>query len=192
MSDPRAKLGVMNTEQLWELIEQARAAEPARGFGEAEAVVERAVALLAERAAGEIADAHRELWGLLAASYRDSLWAAAYLLNGGCSDDGFDYFRGWLVTQGREVFEAAIADPDSLAAVPAVQAAAADGMELECEDALGLARRAYRSATGGDPEQPLPSVPYPEPDVPGWEFDFDDGEEMARKLPRLSALVSGD
>ena len=38
------------------------------------------------------------------------LWDAAYLINGGCSDDGFDYFRGWLVDQGRETFERCLAE----------------------------------------------------------------------------------
>jgi hypothetical protein len=45
------------------------------------------------------------LSGLLAASYRTVLWAAACLINGGYSDDGFEYFRGWLIVQGRDVFE---------------------------------------------------------------------------------------
>jgi len=50
-------------------------------------------------------------------SYSFDLWGAAYLANGGCSDDGFHYFRCWLVSSGREVFENALADPDSLADV---------------------------------------------------------------------------
>jgi hypothetical protein len=33
------------------------------------------------------------------------MWVAAYLMNGGCSDDGFDYFRGWLIAQGRTTLE---------------------------------------------------------------------------------------
>ncbi|MFE5591185.1 DUF4240 domain-containing protein [Streptomyces sp. NPDC056549] len=33
---------------------------------------------------------------------------AAYMVNGGCCDDGFDYFRGWLIAQGRNVFERAV------------------------------------------------------------------------------------
>ena len=28
----------------------------------------------------------------MADSYRSSLWAAAYVINAGCSDDGFGYF----------------------------------------------------------------------------------------------------
>ena len=35
----------------------------------------------------------------------------------GCSDDGFIDFRAWLIAQGREVYFAALADPDSLADV---------------------------------------------------------------------------
>jgi len=50
-----------------------------------------------------------------AEAYRWDLWGAAYLINGGCSDDGFIDFRDWLVARGRAVYEAAILDPDSLA-----------------------------------------------------------------------------
>lgn len=46
---------------------------------------------------------------------RWDLWGAAYLMNGGCSDDGFLYFRAWLISEGREIFEAALFNPDSLA-----------------------------------------------------------------------------
>jgi hypothetical protein len=38
-------------------------------------------------------------------------------MNGGCSDDGFEYFRAWLLAQGRDTFEKALEDPDTLAAL---------------------------------------------------------------------------
>ena len=47
-------------------------------------------------------------------SYNQALWAAAYTVMGGCSDDGFDYFRFWLITRGKAVFMAALKDADSL------------------------------------------------------------------------------
>jgi hypothetical protein len=47
-----------------------------------------------------------------ARAYRTDVWALAYLMRGGCSDDAFDSFRGWLIMQGRQVFEATLADPD--------------------------------------------------------------------------------
>jgi hypothetical protein len=46
------------------------------------------------------------------AAYRTDIWALAYLLRGGCSDDSFEAFRGWLILQGRKVFEATLAAPD--------------------------------------------------------------------------------
>src|SRR4051794_35689171 len=50
------------------------------------------------------------------------LWTAADLiLSGHCSTDGFHYFQMWLVGQGRAAYDAAIADPDSLAELPEVQ-----------------------------------------------------------------------
>lgn len=46
------------------------------------------------------------------------LWDAAGIMTEyGCSDDGFIDFRAWLIAQGREVYFAALADPDSLADV---------------------------------------------------------------------------
>jgi hypothetical protein len=48
-------------------------------------------------------------------AYTCDLWGAADVIHGGCSDDGFEYFRCWLVSRGRRVYEAALADPDSLA-----------------------------------------------------------------------------
>ena len=38
-------------------------------------------------------------------------------MNGGCSDDGFEYFRLWVISRGSEVYENARADPDSLITV---------------------------------------------------------------------------
>ena len=52
---------------------------------------------------------------LLNDSYTSDLWCAAYIMNGGCSDDSFEYFRCWLISRGEEVYKKAIKDADSLA-----------------------------------------------------------------------------
>ncbi|MFF5497583.1 DUF4240 domain-containing protein [Streptomyces aquilus] len=59
-------------------------------------------------------------------------------MNGGCSDDGFDYFRGWPIAQGREDFERATADPDALAELPAVRASSEMTRRLPRLAALAL------------------------------------------------------
>ncbi|MFI6860777.1 DUF4240 domain-containing protein [Streptomyces sp. NPDC050421] len=175
----------MDTKDFWKLIDDARAlvVDPA----DAEAVAGRVAALLAERPADDILAAQQLVWDLMAASYRAPLWAAAYTINGGCSDDGFDYFRGWLIAQGREVFERVVADPDALAGLPAVRAAATEGVDLECEDVLGVAWDAYREATGEELPQESFTIDYPALD-PEWDFDFDDAERVALRLPELDAL----
>lgn len=168
---------------MWRLVEQARA----DGAEDAEAVAERMTALLATRDPADIVAFAQPLWDLLAVSYRADLWAAAYLVNGGASDDGFDYFRGWLIAQGRETFEQTLANPDSLAANPIVIQAAEEGEDLECEDILGVAWDAHLSATGQELPAAAFTIIYPELD-PAWTFDFDDHAELTRRLPRLSAL----
>ena len=51
------------------------------------------------------------------------MWGAATVIfHGWCSDDGFWYFQLWLIGRGREAFEQAVANPDALADVAAVQA----------------------------------------------------------------------
>ncbi|MER7757958.1 DUF4240 domain-containing protein [Kitasatospora sp. NPDC097643] len=177
----------MDTQQFWKLIEDARSRVPAPDDGDA--VARRAAELLALRPAQEIVAAQQILWSLMADSYRAPLWGAAYLINGGCSDDGFDYFRGWLITQGRATFEHAIADPDALAELPAVRAFAADGFDIECEEALSIAWDAHQMATGEKLPNDAFGTRYPDLD-PEWDFDFDDDEELGRRLPRLTALYA--
>ncbi len=121
---------VVDTPQFWKLIEDARLQVPDPANGEV--IATQAAVLLSAWPREEIVAAEEVLSGLMAESYRVALWAAAYLANGGCSDDGFDYFRGWLIVQGRDVFEHALADPDTLADLPVIQAAAANATFMEC------------------------------------------------------------
>lgn len=42
------------------------------------------------------------------------MWCAGYLMNGGCADDGFEYFRNWIISRGKDVYDQAKANPDTL------------------------------------------------------------------------------
>ncbi|QGN47310.1 DUF4240 domain-containing protein [Micromonospora sp. WMMC415] len=171
----------MRTDDFWQLIDQARAG----GGGEPHAVAARAVALLAQWEPEEIVGYARHQARVLAASHRVDLWGAAYLINGGVSDDGFHHFRGWLMTQGRAVFARSVADPDSLAEVPQVRAASLSGEEFACEQMLTVPWEAYRKATAAD--LPAERDPVPVPDLNDF-WDFDDEDEARRRLPKLAAL----
>ncbi|KAB2350214.1 DUF4240 domain-containing protein [Actinomadura rudentiformis] len=175
----------MDHDQFWQLIGEARAAAAEQ---DSDSVAERATQLLAELPADKIVGAEQVLRDLLAESYLCDLWGAAYLINGGASDDGFEYFRGWLISEGREVFERAVADPDSLADVPAVRRAAAVGQDLDGEPILGIAWTAYHRRTGEQLPSNAATISYPSITF-GW--DFEDHDERSRRLPRLSQLKRG-
>jgi hypothetical protein len=139
----------VDIDQFWALIESART--QAGDQADCEAIVGEAVALLSARPAEDIIAADQRLAEIMASSYLNPLWTAAYVINRGCSDDSFDYFRGWLMLQGRTAFEAALDDPHGPADVPAVRAAvAADWTDLRHEEALYIAAEAYESATFRD------------------------------------------
>ena len=96
----------------WTLIAQAKE----HPGGPSEWLMERLMDLGPEQAKkfDDIASAYTSL------AHQYGLWTAASVMErGGCTDDGFIDFRGWLIAQGREVYMAALADPDSLADVPA-------------------------------------------------------------------------
>ncbi|MGK5636796.1 DUF4240 domain-containing protein [Streptomyces sp. URMC 126] len=175
----------MDKQRFWRLVEAARAEAPDPDDGED--VARRAAERLATHPAEEIVAAEQALWDLLADAHTSPLWAAAYVINGGCSDDAFDYFRGWLILQGRATFERAVADPDGLAELPAVRTAVADGLDLDGEEALNIAATAHLMATGRRLPDDACVIRYPEPD-PARDFDFDDDRETARRLPGLTAL----
>ncbi|QDU36620.1 hypothetical protein Mal4_09070 [Maioricimonas rarisocia] len=167
----------MDRDVFWKLIEQGR--EASAGDCEDQAAwLQRELEKLPPE---EILDFQRHFRDMEVESYGWNLWGAAYLINGGCSDDGFDYFRGWLIAQGRGAFEQALADPDSLVDLPQLEE------DVECEDILYVGYTAYRQVTGDDP----PPVERELPDL-GDDWDFDDDDEMRTRYPKLFAKFCED
>lgn len=129
-----------------------------------------------------------EFGRLRAEANRWDVWGAAYLVGGGCSDDGFVDFCTGLIAAGREWYERALVDPDALAGHPAVAEAAEwdDDGAIFAELVGYAADRAYEQVTGDELELPAESH-----DTTGERWDFDDDDQMRRRLPRLSALFLG-
>ncbi len=158
----------MDESGFWRLIEKARNA----GHGELEGVIESLAGALNTLPIDDVVDFDRHVWQLMARSYTWELWGAAYVIGGGCSDDGFDYFREWLILQGKVAFERALADADSLADVAEEEA--------ECEGLLSLASGTYEERTGK--AVPPHGVAYPkEPTGADWEE-----EDLPKRYPRLT------
>ena len=120
--------------------------------------------------------------GQMKRSYSWDLWGAAYVVHGGASDDGFEYFRCWLISKGRGVFEKVMADPDSLAEilVPNVQGV------LEFERFAYVARQVWSEKTGR-PRGEMPNAAnmvYPNRKPSGTEF-AEDTAHLAKRYPKL-------
>jgi hypothetical protein len=182
----------MDRAQFWALIEAAKIATG----GDCRALTVQLVAALRERSVDDVLAWDRLHDELVVESYRRDLWGAAYLINGGCSDDGFDYFRGWLLGQGRAIWKAAVADPESLADHSEVRVQRPyqePFVCLECEDILGVAYQAYDALTGQEFTVEAPGR-YPWSAFPdlGADWDFDDAAEMRVRYPRLWALCGWD
>jgi Protein of unknown function (DUF4240) len=103
----------MDTTEFWKLIDKSGRASD----GDAEQQLEALGALLDELTAEDIIEFDNIFSSYFHLSYTWPLWGAAYVIGGGCSDDSFDYFRGWLISRGEQVFAAAIAEPDELASL---------------------------------------------------------------------------
>ena len=114
------------------------------------------------------------------------IWGAGLILNAGyCSDDGFEYFRHWIIALGSVAYRAALSDADSLAAYPPRRA---DGsIEASFEDFRYVADTVYEKKTGeelvmGDAERAVSEE----------NFSEYPAEDLSRDFPGLWALHGND
>ena len=131
---------------------------------------------LEKLAASEIAEFGAHFASVHRQAYDWLLWGAAYLIEGGCSDDSFMDFRYGLISRGRDFFETSLKDPDSLA-----DRLSEDDF-IPNEEFGYVASQAYEKKTGQ--EIPYPDLP-PHGEPMGEEWDFDDPKLCAQKLPKL-------
>lgn len=76
------------------------------------------------------------------------LWAVDYIAHGGASDDGFRYFRCWLISKGRDLFDRLLAQPDDLGVILASDSRGA----LEYEEFATVAWDAWAAKQEGRPK----------------------------------------
>lgn len=139
-------------------------------------------ASLSRLSPSQIADFERIFDETMRQSYSWDLWGAAYVANGGASDDGFEYFRCWLISKGRKVFERVVADPDSLADL----LASGEGVgDLEFEDFAYVARETWAARTKRDwNEMPVVANMAYDKKPSGVPFS-ENPAELARRYPKL-------
>ncbi|MEV0996625.1 DUF4240 domain-containing protein [Nonomuraea sp. NPDC050202] len=204
----------MDVDEFWDLIERSGRETDTR-----EARVAWLVDELSRRPVEEIIDF--EIWWTTTRNRGCTidLYAAYWFVFRRGSLDGFEYFVSWLISLGRETFEAVSDCPDRLIEQPQVlhlvelEDLPANSTKRwrrprnpeqtreerpEFELLAYVAYRAYEQVTGRDPAElgeaanargasggfplipALGSVPH------GEQWDFDDEQELARRLPRIA------
>ena len=124
----------MNKEQFWRIVEDVRSSTDPRDQG---AILSALQEQLRKLPSAEIMEWQEIFQFYDDAAYRDELWAASGAMGAHCTDDGFMDFRSWLISQGRDVYMAALRDPESLAEVDT------EGQSLNFEQYAYAAPKAY-------------------------------------------------
>jgi hypothetical protein len=176
---------MMDLDRFWDLIEQARLKINASAGPEGYPVLNDCDALaevLAELSPGDIVQFDQRFSERMLAAYQWDLWAALAIIEGAYGDDSFEHFRAELILLGREAFEAALRDADSLS----------DRQPLPwgMEGLIYVATRVYRQKTGKefpyDAEGDVPSFPDNPAGEPWEEVD------LPTRLPRLWATFNDE
>ncbi|OFQ15124.1 polymerase [Prevotella sp. HMSC073D09] len=173
---------MMDEEQFWAIVQTA-VDEAGNDEDEYLEVVKRELSKLSLK---EMIGFRLRTDKLLYDSYTSEMWCAGYLMNGGCSDDGFEYFRLWVISRGRKVYEAAMANPDNLIDYIGDD----DEMDFfEFESFWYVALEAFEEAVDAELYDYIDDENFKtsEGNYPNFEFNWeeDDPESMQKLCPRL-------
>jgi len=139
-------MNIMNIDTFWNLIDITRNASGGNIPKQSDLLIEA----LAQGSVDEIFAFEKIMDDLMDNAYDAALWDAAYIIGCGCGDDGFKDFRGWLIAQGKVVYEKALADPESLVDLIEINQDAQEGALLY------VAITAYEQKTGR--EMPIRAI----------------------------------
>ena len=162
----------MEPDEFWDLIERSRI-----DVNGCEDQAEKLTQLLVKYTPDEVLEFEKRFWFYLKEAYRWDLLGVAYLINGGCSDDAFQYFCCWLIGQGRTVYEGALLSPETIG-----DYVSGEEGEVGCEDLLGSAAHAFEKLTG---DFPFTSLDMPSA-LSGEKWREEDLEDL---FPTLSSKL---
>lgn len=152
------------SESFWKTIDLARASSE-NGTSAAPPALEQ---VLQGRTSEEIAEFEKEFYQALILLNKWEIWGAGYLITGGMSDDGFHYFRSWLIGKGKQVFDIALSDPDELGQfISQSEVEDSDGLDNEGLEYVAIDILEARGVTDD-----------PRDDVDGFADDYPQGEVL--------------
>jgi len=162
---------MMTEDKFWEIIGQSQSSQV-----ESQAIQEaKLYEILSKLGVQDVVAFDKIFTQLRFRAYSHDMWGAAYIINGGCSNDGFEYFRCALIAAGREKYERALLDPESLA--DWIEA------ETEFEALMYVPDKVYREQTGNGGNVAHPDLKYPALSGNEWSDDSD----LEKRFPKLCA-----
>lgn len=121
---------------------------------------------------------------LLYDTYNSEMWCAGYIMNGGCSDDGFEYFRNWIISRGKDTYYKAKQNPDNL-----INELSEDVEIYDFESFWYVAIEAFTKKTGKDLYDYIDDENFKtkEGQYPEFEFTWqeENPESMEKICPKL-------
>ena len=105
--------------------------------------------------------------------YNWDFWAAAYIINRGCSDDCFSDFRGWVIGRGKQIFNNAVQDIETLTTLE-------DTNDGDWEGLSYIPSIAFEEKTGID----MPIGIQENMIITGNEWD-EEGDDLKNRYPKL-------
>lgn len=174
----------MSSEDFWKLIKSTKNSE-----SQVTTLTEKLKLLTSD----EIIQFEKSLHEYCLMCHAPDLWAAAYIIMGGCSDENFQHFKYWIIAQGADVFFEAINDPDFLSEyipyeysitgeipeLEELQYVSLDAYYLKINGSIGYDEELENEFNAAlDPSQIFTSLPH-------IVIDWTDEEHLKIKFPRL-------
>ncbi|MFD6419051.1 DUF4240 domain-containing protein [Streptomyces sp. NPDC060194] len=172
----------MDETEFWEIVDSTREAADGDPEDHADLLVDRLLLLDPD----SVLDFARHFSVRYHRAYAWDVMAAAAVLLGASDKDSFDYFRCWLIGRGREVFESALHEADTLADL---LDDFDDDLDGDAEELGYAADEAYEQLTGAP--APVPAGVDRSGKPSGTPLDLDDDGALAERLPRLWERFGG-
>ena len=160
---------IMESKKFWKIIENTKS-ESSGDYEKQQSLLERELLKLTAKEVLEFDNKFRTLRGKI---YTWDFWAAAYIINGGCSDDCFSDFRGWLIGQGKSIFESAVQNIETLSELKETNDGDWEGLSYISTDI-------YKKKTGND----MPNEIQENFEIIGEEWEEDENN-LKNRFPKL-------
>lgn len=174
---------LMDEDHFWSIIEKSK-----QSSDDLEELTKNLTNELKKLSSADIIGFHLREQKLRFDSYTSELWCAGYIMNGGCSDDSFEYFRCWLIAQGKDAYYSSLKNPDWLVNLYS------EGIdEYDFEDLMYLASEAFEQKNKKDIEDYVDYNRFKEHEGEHPEIQFnweEDNEESMKKIcPKLMEVA---